>query len=395
MTASFARRSVSEKARSRFGSTFSVPTSRRRNGAEGPNGWTLSSRTTRPCGFRENPTSTSAGDVPKASARVCSTIRPPPSTSCTWTRCIPRTSCDRKWTISSIEWPTHASGASRICVSPWTGGTSGPTKTVGYPNRQTKTPGGEDPSISTRSIIGAVFIMKSHRTRIGQRALPQRSFAPRHCMHNPLAIAACVSASKIAANVAGAGWTGRESIAVPRTERGLMNVATGWAKRPREGLSVPPEVPEREGEFAARHDDGRPDPPLLLRLPEHGGAVCPAAGSHAKSDRLRGGNSAQAPVSVPRRDGPRRLPHRDEGAHRRRETTHARVLPRPARLGACDGDQGAPVENPGAREGRRHGEGGERRGHRPPNVRPPDSFGHRAGSNERRRAGPRIPRGNR
>ena len=86
--------------------------------------------------------------------------------------------------------------------------------------------------------------MKSQRTRIGQRALPQRSFAPRHWMHKPLAIAACVSASKIAANWAGAGWTGRESIAGPPTERGLMNVATGWAKRPREGLSVPPEVPE-------------------------------------------------------------------------------------------------------------------------------------------------------
>src|SRR5881296_1813503 len=34
--------------------------------------------------------------------------------------------------------------------------------------------------------------------------------------------------------LSGAGWTGRESIATPPTERGLMNVATGWAKRPRE-----------------------------------------------------------------------------------------------------------------------------------------------------------------
>src|SRR3989442_6336899 len=245
MTASFARRSVSEKARSRFGSTFTVPTSRRRNGAEGPNGWTLSSRTTRPCGFRENPTWRPAGDVPSASSRVCFTIRPPPSTSCTWTRCITRTSCDRKWTISSIEWPTHASGASRICVSPWTGGTSGPTQTFGYPNRPTKTPGGDDPSISTRSIIGAVFVMKSHRTRIGQRALPQRSFAPRHWMHNPLAIAACVSVSKIVANWAGAGWTGRESIAgaTDRTrpyERGdgMGEAATRRIIRPAGGARI-------------------------------------------------------------------------------------------------------------------------------------------------------------
>src|SRR5438876_80573 len=181
----------------------------------------LSSRTTRPSGFRENPTSTSAGDVPRASSRVRSTIRPPPSTSCTWTRCIPRTSCDRNWTMSSIEWPIHASGVSRIWVSPWTGGTSGPTYTFGYPNRPTKTPGGDDPSISTRSIIGAVFIMKSQRTRIGQRVLPQRSFAPRHWMHNPLAMAARVSASQISTNASGAGWTGRECIAISRTRGDL------------------------------------------------------------------------------------------------------------------------------------------------------------------------------
>src|SRR5438034_4669124 len=230
-TASFARRSVSEKARSRFGSTLSVPTSRRRNGAEGPNGWMLSSRTTRPSGFRENPTSTSAGDVPRASSRVRSTIRPPPSTSCTWTRCIPRTSCDRNWTMSSIEWPIHASGVSRIWVSPWTGGTSGPTYTFGYPNRPTKTPGGDDPSISTRSIIAAVLIMRAQRTRAGQRVWPQRRFAPRHWMHNPLAMAACVSASKIAANAAGAGWTGRESIAVSRTRGDLRT----WRRDGRSG----------------------------------------------------------------------------------------------------------------------------------------------------------------
>src|SRR5438445_292293 len=67
-------------------------------------------------------------------------MRPPPSTSCTWTRCIPRTSCDRKWTMSSIGWPIHSSGASRICVSPWTGGQRGPTYTFGYPPRRPKTP---------------------------------------------------------------------------------------------------------------------------------------------------------------------------------------------------------------------------------------------------------------
>src|SRR5437867_7348966 len=175
--------------------------------------------------------------------------------------------------MSSIEWPIHASGASRICVSPWTGGTSGPTYTLGYPNRPTKTPGGDDPSISTRSIIGAVFIMKSQRTRIGQRVLPQRSFAPRHWMHKPLAMAACVSASKIAANAAGAGWTGRENIAVSRTRGDLKNVAAGWAKRNAKGYPCRREFPNREGEFSSRADDRGPHPPVLLRLPEHGGAI--------------------------------------------------------------------------------------------------------------------------
>ena len=97
--------------------------------------------------------------------------------------------------------------------------------------------------MSIRSIIGAVFIIESHRTRIGQRALPQSNFAPRHWMHKPLAIAARVSASKIAANEAGAGWTGRESIAAFPTEEALKKMAPRWANRSREGLSVPRGVP--------------------------------------------------------------------------------------------------------------------------------------------------------
>src|SRR3989475_9680042 len=97
--------------------------------------------------------------------------------------------------------------------------------------------------MSIRSIIGAVFIIESQRTRIGQRDLPQRSFAPRHWMHNPLAIAARVSASKIAANWSGAGWTGRESIAAFDTGEGFKKMAPRWANRSREGLSVPLGVP--------------------------------------------------------------------------------------------------------------------------------------------------------
>src|SRR5437870_437457 len=52
-----------------------------------------------------------------------------------------------------------------------------------------------------------------------------------------------VSASKIAANEAGAGWTGRESIAAFPTEEALKKMAPRWANRSREGLSVPRGVP--------------------------------------------------------------------------------------------------------------------------------------------------------
>src|SRR6267143_3149437 len=230
-TASLAPRSVSEVARSRFWSMCSVPMSSLRNGADGPNGWTLSSRTTRPRGFRSNPTSTSAGYVPRASSRVRSTIRPPRSTSNTCTRCIPRTNVDRNRTMSSMERPTHCSGASRIWVSPWTGGTRGPTNTFGYPNRPTNTPGGEDPSRSNRSIIGAVFIMESQRTRIGHRALPQRSFAPRHWIHKPLEIAAFVSASNSDPKSWGEGCIGRASTNGLRTRGGLYEGADRMGER--------------------------------------------------------------------------------------------------------------------------------------------------------------------
>ena len=119
-------------------------------------------------------------------------------------------------TMSSMVLPSHSSGVSRISVSPWTGGTKGPTKTLGYPKRPTKTPGGEAPSRSMRSMAGAVRIMKSHRTRMGQRSFPHRSLAPRHWMHRPFAMAFRVSASNAASNGDGAATVGRDSIAPKR-----------------------------------------------------------------------------------------------------------------------------------------------------------------------------------
>src|SRR2546421_4795812 len=85
--------------------------------------------------------------------------------------------------------------------------------------------------------------MESQRTRIGQRALPHRSFAPRHWMHRPLEIAARVSASNRDPKAAGEGWTGRASTNGHRTQGGLKNLPTGWANASRQGLCRTAGVP--------------------------------------------------------------------------------------------------------------------------------------------------------
>src|SRR5437667_4269527 len=143
--------------------------------------------------------------------------------------------------------------------------------------------------------------MESHRTRMGQRVFPQRSFAPRHWMHRPLAIAAFVSASKIASNWEGAGCTGRESIA-GRPTWSRLSEPDDRVRESKRGKDYPCRrgFRGREGGLAARPDNGGSHPPVLLRFPEHGGAVRLAAGAHAESDRVRGGHPAKAPVEVPR-----------------------------------------------------------------------------------------------
>ncbi len=130
-TASRASQSVSEVALSRCRSTFTLPRSTFFKGAEGPKGCTLSSRRRCPEGFFMNSVSVSAGVSARASSRVASTIRPPCSTLWTSTRCMPRTSWERKSMMSSMVRSTQRSGASRRLVSPWTGGVMGPTNTFG------------------------------------------------------------------------------------------------------------------------------------------------------------------------------------------------------------------------------------------------------------------------
>src|SRR6266516_1458740 len=73
--------------------------------------------------------------------------------------------------------------------------------------------------------------MESQRTMIGQRDLPQRSFAPRHETQRPLAIAARVSASKRAPNCGDGGCIGSVSKAGDRVRSAFKKVPTGSANR--------------------------------------------------------------------------------------------------------------------------------------------------------------------
>ena len=97
-----------------------------RMGADGPKGWTSSLRNIEPCGFFVSRSSTSTGFIAMASSRVFSIVGPASLKFCTWTRCFPRMSMERKATISSIVLPNHCSGRSYMVVSSCTGGTSGP-----------------------------------------------------------------------------------------------------------------------------------------------------------------------------------------------------------------------------------------------------------------------------
>ena len=96
--------------------------------------------------------------------------------------------------------------------------------------------------------------MESQRTMIGQRDLPQRSFAPRHETQRPLAIAARVSASKRAPNCGDGGCIGSVSKAGDRVRRAFKKVPTGSANR----------TTRRIIRYAKRSRAVKPDSPLAL-----------------------------------------------------------------------------------------------------------------------------------
>src|ERR1035441_7543758 len=83
----------------------------------------------------------------------------------------------------SMGLPSHSSGVSRIVVSPYWAGTIGPIETFGYPSLPTKTPGGDDPEMTSEYAPSPTLAMDCAFTMIGQRGLPQSSFAPLQRRH--------------------------------------------------------------------------------------------------------------------------------------------------------------------------------------------------------------------
>ena len=101
--------------------------------ADGPKGWTSSSRMILPEGFCEKAASTSTGFSVNASSWTLSTILPPFLKSVASILYFPLTSLNLKSTISSMDFPVHSSGLSMTDVSPNSGGSNGPMSTLGYP----------------------------------------------------------------------------------------------------------------------------------------------------------------------------------------------------------------------------------------------------------------------
>src|SRR5208283_773492 len=83
----------------------------------------------------------------------------------------------------SMGLPSHSSGVSSMVVSPYRAGTIGPIETFGYPSLPTKTPGGDDPAMTSEYAASPTLAIDWAFTMIGHRGLPQSSFAPRHERH--------------------------------------------------------------------------------------------------------------------------------------------------------------------------------------------------------------------
>src|SRR3989441_285539 len=181
VTAAPARRSVSETRSSMrrgtdgfdVSSTFAMSALGPLGGARTENGLTRD-------GFFVNHISVSMGFAAIAASWTVERIESGARGSATRRGAFPRTSVSRNRKISGSLYESHDSEASRIDVSSSrTGGTSGPTRTFGYPHEPTNALGGDAPN---RFVVCRSRRSSNHvrtRPRYGQMASRHRLMSPR------------------------------------------------------------------------------------------------------------------------------------------------------------------------------------------------------------------------
>src|SRR2546426_9378871 len=185
VTASPARRSVSEtRSSTRRGTDGFEVSSTFARSALGPLGGARTENGLTRDGFFVNHISVSIGLAAIAASCTAERIESGARPSATRRGAFPRTSVSRNLRISGSSYESHDSEASRIEVSPSvTGGTSGPTRTFGYPHEPTNALGRDAPK---RFVVCKSRRSSNHpRTapRYGQMARRHRLMSPRQTRH--------------------------------------------------------------------------------------------------------------------------------------------------------------------------------------------------------------------
>src|SRR5947199_10391011 len=135
-------------------------------------------------GFFVNHISVSIGFEAIAASCTVERIESGARASATRRGAFPRTSVSRNRKISESSYESHDSEASRIEVSSSrTGGTSGPTKTFGYPHDPTKALGGEAPKRFVVRKSRRSTNQDRTRSRYGQIARRQSLMSPWQTRH--------------------------------------------------------------------------------------------------------------------------------------------------------------------------------------------------------------------
>src|SRR2546425_285641 len=185
VTAAPARRSVSETRSSMrrgtdgfdVSSTFAMSALGPLGGARTENGLTRD-------GFFVNHISVSMGFAAIAASWTVERIESGARASATRRGAFPRTSVSRNRKISGSLYESHDSEASRIDVSSSrTGGTSGPTRTFGYPHEPTNALGGDGPNRFVVCRSRRSSNQSRTRPRYGQMASRHPLMSPRQNRH--------------------------------------------------------------------------------------------------------------------------------------------------------------------------------------------------------------------